>query len=93
MGKTFFLIWLTFNPNHTANLSYMGGHQYATEAACMAVSETFNAIAGKAMERTTEEELPEMEFNCTPFAPPPSGNVLVVDVEYLADEELFLKVE
>jgi hypothetical protein len=94
MGKIFFLVWLTFNPNHTANLGYMGGHEYASAAACMAAAETFNAVAGAAMEVTTEEELPEQEFNCTTIEPDQTDNVRVVDTEYVADEtELFIKVD
>ena len=94
MGKIFFLVWLTFNPNHTANLSYMGGHEYASEAACMDMADRFNAVAGAAMAETTEEELPEMEFNCTTNAPPKTGNVRVVDIEYIADDtEFFIKAD
>lgn len=94
MGKVFFLVWVTFNPNHTANLAYMGGHEYASAAACMEVADRLNTVAGAAMEVTTEEELPEMEFNCTTNAPPKTGSVLIVDIEYIADDtELFIKAE
>lgn len=90
MGKIFYLIMLTFNPDHTANVGYMGGHMYASPAACMAVEVEFNARAAAAMEVTTEEELPEVEFNCTSFSNIPK----VVDVEYVSDEsDLFLKVD
>lgn len=94
MGKVFFLVWLTFNPNHTANLAYMGGHEYASAEACMSMADTFNRVAGKAMEETTEEELPEMEFNCTTVAPDQTGNVRVVDTEYVSDDTgFFIKVD
>lgn len=94
MGKVFFLVWLTFNPNHTANLGYMGGHEYASEAACMDMADRFNARVVAAMEELTEEESPEQEYNCTTIAPPKTGNVRVVDIEYIADDtEFFIKAE
>lgn len=94
MGKVFFLVWLTFNPDHTANLSHMGGHEYASAAACMDAADRFNSVAGDAMEVTTEEELPEMEFNCTTIAPDHWGNPQIVDIEYVSDEtEYFIKAE
>jgi hypothetical protein len=41
------------------------------------------------MEQTTEEEMPEMEFICTTIAPDHSGQVRVVDIEYVSDETDF----
>jgi hypothetical protein len=94
MNKAIFLVWLTFNPNHTANLAYMGGHEYATEAACSAASDKLNTAASAAMEVTTEKELPEMEFACTTFAPTHAGMVLTVDIESIADDtEFFIKAD
>jgi hypothetical protein len=67
----------------------MGGHEYGSEAACMKVELAFNDLTARAMEQTTEEEMPEMEFICTTIAPDHSGQVRVVDIEYVSDETEF----
>jgi hypothetical protein len=89
MNKVFFLVWLTFNPNHTANLSYMGGHEYGTGAACNAVADTFNRLAEKLMIELPEEEFPEQEYACTTFDATNTSRVDVWDIEYIADETNF----
>lgn len=84
MGKVFFLVWLTFNPNHTVTLSYMGGHEYGTAAACQTMTKTFNA----AVDITRED------FACTTNEPTHPGMVRTVDVESMADDEdFFIKAD
>jgi hypothetical protein len=89
MGKVFFLVWLTFNPNHTANLNYMGGHEYGTAAACNAVADTANALVEKLMIEFSEEEFPEQEYACTTFDTTNTSRVDVRDIEDIADETNF----
>lgn len=94
MGKVFFLVWLTFNPNHTANLSYMGGHEYASAAQCNAISARFNGEAEKAMMLLSEEEFPETEYGCTTIAPTHWGKPVIVDIESIADDtDFFIKAD
>jgi hypothetical protein len=84
MGKIFFLVWLVYNPNHTVTLSYMGGHEYASAAACQTMTETFNNAV----------DITKMDFACTTIAPTHAGMVLVRDAEDVADdEEFFIKAE
>lgn len=90
MKTAFFLVMITFNPGHTANVAYMGGHQSASAAHCEAIAERFNELARQAMEELTEEEFPETEYGCTTIDRPESGNVRVMDIEQLADDTDFI---
>jgi hypothetical protein len=82
MGKVFFLVWLVYNPNHTVTLSYMGGHEYGSAAACQTMTEAFNGAV----------DVTKTDFACTTIAPAHPGMVLVRDLEDVADDtDFFIK--
>lgn len=81
MGKVFFLVWLTFNPNHTVTYTYLAGHEYASASKCM--EEVHRIMEPEWMDWTKHDA------GCTTNAPTHAGMVFTADIEATADDETF----
>ncbi len=84
MGKVFYLLMLSFNPDFSVTHEYMGGHTYQTATGCNAV-----AIAAD-----TAVDVTRINFACTTIGPEIMGTRFKWSKrDTLANETFLIKVE